>query len=175
MNHEQLLTLAQEQQTQIGELLKKVICSSKKQKELQTFGKTRVAELLGNKGTSQYMAHARSTINTLWIDYRHFFKVRSYRDTPEAHFDSGVDYINNWHYLKRVGLPEPHTCLICEQPAEIETEPNCFLCNSCDSTLNGMVAGKTCCYCEKAEGTLHLEDGRGICDHCAQVISDMAP
>lgn len=65
-------------------------------KELQDIGKNRAMAFLCGKGSKAYVAISKKVFNAIWHDYKDYFNITSYHNTPVARFDEAKDYLKNW-------------------------------------------------------------------------------
>ena len=65
-------------------------------KELQDIGKNRAMTILCGKGSKAYVAISKKVFNAIWHDYKDYFNITSYHNTPVARFDEAKEYLKNW-------------------------------------------------------------------------------
>lgn len=65
------------------------------QEELRAIAKDNITALLGEK-TVSYRMLANTVYSTLWYEYRRYFHLDSYKNTPKYRFDEGVTFLTEW-------------------------------------------------------------------------------
>lgn len=70
----------------------------RQQRLLQNKAKSKAIEALGGTESQAYKNNSTrgKTFSAIWKDYKDYFMVGSYRDTPRIDFSKGIDYLNNW-------------------------------------------------------------------------------
>lgn len=70
----------------------------RQQRHLQNKGKAKAVEVLGGKESFAYKDRGvRSKVfSCIWRDFKDYFSIASYRDTPKKDFDKAMDYLEGW-------------------------------------------------------------------------------
>lgn len=68
------------------------------QQELQNFGKAKVIGILGGKDSAAYKdkSVSKKAFMAIWKDYKDYFAINSYKNTPRKDLDKGKEYIQGW-------------------------------------------------------------------------------
>lgn len=68
------------------------------QKKLNDTHHTTAITVLGGKNAQAYGERIvrEKTFRSIWKDYKDFFKIPSYKDTPTARFEEALDYLKKW-------------------------------------------------------------------------------
>lgn len=67
------------------------------QNDLRMLGNSVVVNALGGYETNAYKAMGKKVFARLWKDYKIYFRVNSYKNTPRKRYFEAQDYIVNWH------------------------------------------------------------------------------
>lgn len=67
------------------------------QNDLRMLGNSVVVNALGGYETNAYKAIGKKVFARLWKDYKIYFRVNSYKNTPRKRYFEAQDYIVNWH------------------------------------------------------------------------------
>lgn len=70
--------------------------SSANQFTLQSQGRQQVVAILGGKKSNAYKNYSSKAFSQLWRDFKHAFSIPRYSDLPQARFDDGIAFIENW-------------------------------------------------------------------------------
>lgn len=70
--------------------------SSANQFTLQSQGRQQVVAILGGKKSNAYKNYSAKAFSQLWRDFKHAFSIPRYSDLPQARFDDGIAFIENW-------------------------------------------------------------------------------
>lgn len=83
-------------ETRVDKLENTMVVDHGQGKELQDIGKNRAMTILCGKGSKAYKAISKKVFNAIWHDYKDYFNITSYHNTPVARFDEAKDYLKNW-------------------------------------------------------------------------------
>ena len=67
------------------------------QGELFRLANARGTEILGGKNAPAYKSMSKKIFQSLWRDYKKYFKVNSYKNTAIKDYENAIRYIQNWH------------------------------------------------------------------------------
>lgn len=67
------------------------------QENIRELVNQRGTEILGGKKAPAYKAMSKKIFQSLWRDYKKYFKVNSYKNTAIKDYDSAINYVQNWH------------------------------------------------------------------------------
>lgn len=93
-----VVTHMEEHEKRIDNLESNMTVDYGQQKTLNDKHHCRAIEVLGGKISSAYKdANIKDKVfRTIWRDYKDYFGVASYRDTPAARYTEAEEYLNNW-------------------------------------------------------------------------------
>ena len=83
-------------ETRVDKLENTMVVDHGQGKELQDIGKNRAMTILCGKGSKAYTVISKKVFNAIWHDYKDYFNITSYHNTPVARFDEAKDYLKNW-------------------------------------------------------------------------------
>ncbi|QNO14959.1 ORF6C domain-containing protein [Alkalicella caledoniensis] len=68
------------------------------QQDLQTISKKRVLECLGGKESRAYKSKglAARMFSSMWKDFKDYFEINSYKNTPKKEIAAAIDFIKGW-------------------------------------------------------------------------------
>lgn len=128
----------QQMQIEIDNLRSRVICTRKDQQAIQTRGKVRLVELLGDN----YKLNKRKGFSQLWRDYKlHLKPIRSYRDTLERDYDAGIKFIERWMPNDTTLLLEASKCLLCDDELGTIEVDGSLICKECNDLMSDSITG----------------------------------
>ncbi|MCP8851781.1 ORF6C domain-containing protein [Latilactobacillus sakei] len=70
--------------------------TSANQFTLQSYGRKQVVSILGGKKSAAYQHFSAKAFSQLWRDFKQAFSIPRYSDLPQAKFDDGLEFIENW-------------------------------------------------------------------------------
>lgn len=65
-------------------------------KEIESLRKSRAVMILGGIGSLAYQKIGRKVFHAIGRDYKNYFNVNAYNNTPAARFEEAKDYLRNW-------------------------------------------------------------------------------
>lgn len=83
-------------ETRMDKLENTMVVDHGQGKELQDIGKNRAMAILCGKGSKAYAVTSKKVFNAIWHDYKDYFNITSYHNTPVARFDEAKEYLKNW-------------------------------------------------------------------------------
>lgn len=68
------------------------------QQDLQNLSKKRVLDCLGGKESPAYKSRALTSrmFSAIWRDYKDYFEINSYKNTPKKDIAAAIDFIKGW-------------------------------------------------------------------------------
>ena len=66
------------------------------QEFLNSHARARVLMALGSKESHAYKRISKVIFSELWRDYKKYFQVNSYKNTPRVQYKEAIEYIANW-------------------------------------------------------------------------------
>lgn len=67
------------------------------QENIRELVNIRGTEILGGKTAPAYKSMSKKIFQSLWRDYKKYFKVNSYKNTAIKDYENAIRYIQNWH------------------------------------------------------------------------------
>ena len=67
------------------------------QENIRELVNLRGTEILGGKTAPAYKSMSKKIFQSLWRDYKKYFKVNSYKNTAIKDYENAIRYIQNWH------------------------------------------------------------------------------
>jgi len=64
--------------------------------DLKQLGAVRIVDFLGGKKSLAYKPLSKTVFAELWHDYKEFFHINSYSNTPVVRYRESLDYVANW-------------------------------------------------------------------------------
>ena len=85
-------------ETRVDKLENTMVVDHGQGKELQDIGRNRVMTILQGKNSNAYKDKSLSkrVFAAIWRDYKEYFNINSYHNTPVARFEEAKDYLKNW-------------------------------------------------------------------------------
>lgn len=85
-------------ETRVDKLENTMVVDHGQGKELQTLGKARVmATLLGRESKAyKDKTLSKKVFTAIWHDYKDYFNINSYHNTPVARFNEAKEYLKTW-------------------------------------------------------------------------------
>ncbi|MEA5058047.1 MAG: ORF6C domain-containing protein [Anaerotignum propionicum] len=85
-------------ETRVDKLENTMVVDHGQGKELQTLGKARVmATLLGRESKAyKDKTLSKKVFTAIWHDYKDYFNINSYHNTPVARLDEAKEYLKTW-------------------------------------------------------------------------------
>lgn len=85
-------------ETRVDKLENTMVVDHGQGKELQDISKNRVMTILQGKNSNAYKDKSLSkrVFAAIWRDYKEYFNINSYHNTPVAKFEESKDYLKNW-------------------------------------------------------------------------------
>lgn len=85
-------------ETRVDKLENTMVVDHGQGKELQTMGKARVMSILLGKDSRAYKCQplSKKVFTAIWHDYKDYFNINSYHNTPVARLDEAKEYLRNW-------------------------------------------------------------------------------
>lgn len=78
-------------------IAEKATIDYEQQGELFRLANARGTEILGGKTAPAYKSMSKKIFQSLWRDYKKYFKVNSYKNTAIKDYETAISYIQNWH------------------------------------------------------------------------------
>ena len=66
------------------------------QRTLKAIGTKAVMRAIGGKDAPAYKEISRKVFAALWRDYKNYFNINSYANTPVVRFDDAINYLKGW-------------------------------------------------------------------------------
>lgn len=73
-----------------------MVINYSKQLEINNLVKEVCLKILGGKKTIAYRELSKKVFSRIWTDFKEYFDVNSYRNTPSARFQDAIDYVGSW-------------------------------------------------------------------------------
>lgn len=85
-------------ETRVDKLENTMVVDHGQGKELQDIGRNRVMTILQGRNSNAYKDKSLSkrVFAAIWRDYKEYFNINSYHNTPVARFEEAKDYLKNW-------------------------------------------------------------------------------
>lgn len=85
-------------ETRVDKLENTMVVDHGQGKELQDISKNRVMTILQGKNSNAYKDKSLSkrVFAAIWRDYKEYFNINSYHNTPVARFEEAKEYLKNW-------------------------------------------------------------------------------
>lgn len=93
-----VVTHMEEHESRIGNLEDTMTVDYGQQKELNDLHHSRGALVLGGKNSAAYHSQniRQRVYREIWKDYKDYFEVATYKDTPVSRYDEAKEYLRNW-------------------------------------------------------------------------------
>lgn len=87
----------QDMENRIEKLENTMTIDYEQQNNLRKLGNVTVVDTLGGYETRAYLILNKKIFASLWNDYKNYFKVNSYINTPRTKYDEAKNYIKTWY------------------------------------------------------------------------------
>lgn len=94
--HEQTAQRVDVLEEKVSDLEKSTTIDSSQQYTLERIAKTTVISALGGIDSRAYQLMSRKLFSNIWIDYKKYFKLGSYRDTLKTDYENAKNYLESW-------------------------------------------------------------------------------
>lgn len=80
----------------VKKITEKTTIDYEQQETIREHVNNRATEILGGKNSKAYENLSKKVFSLLWKEYKRYFKVNSYKNTPIKKYEDAISYVNRW-------------------------------------------------------------------------------